>query len=388
MSPVLYFIGGEQIPVLDLLRENEIPVLKQTISGLSGIVFPAEHKETALTALDWNQDEVREIPTSQWSTDQLAINWPTDEPKVQRAYEQPSHEWHQYLELVYQWCQEQQFSWPVTVHYKEGEHVFYENGKIHLCFGGSAPYQIRVWDYERDIYYQRHHLWIGELGPQHLWCQELIPEVLSKFLPRIIGEEKGSGQKNFVEDEINYLALKKIELSENLKTARRSVNALQAQLVKAIRQEEELEIKLETTSDQEDDGCDRLRALFHQLKSRSYVKQVKYRDGIIQIFTERITILEGDNLYDIGEFCINIYTDGQEGGVRICNLTPLGPKRLHHPHINNDGYPCLGNIKRVVSRYIAKREYLALTDILYNYLKSVNVDDERGSTIVSWPHFS
>lgn len=389
MSQVLYFVSSEQIQDLDLFRRNEIPVLVQSISDLPGIIFPKKHKEAALAVLGWNQDEVKEIPTSEWSIDQLAINWPTDEPKVQRDYEQPSHEWWEYLEIVCQWCQEQQFSWPVVVHYKQERHTPYESGKIHLCFGGSASYQVKVWHHKRDIYYQRFHLWIGELGPQHPQCRNIISRLLTKFLPRIIGEEKGFGQADFIEDEANYLALERTKIGENLSTTRTSIETLQAQLVEAIRKEEELRTALETATNQREQGRDRFKALFNQLKSRGYVKQVRYKDGTISVFTERIIIFSEDICYDIGEFCIKINTKGQDGAVKLYNLSRREePRHFHHPHVNSHGIPCLGNIKQIVPCYIAKREYLILADILYNYLKSVNIEDSRGANITNWPCFS
>lgn len=386
MSAVLYFISD--INMINLFRENEIPVLEQ----MEGLTFPEEYREKSLEVLNWNPDQVKEIPTSEWSIDQLVIDWPTDELKVQRDYNHPSHQWWEYLELVCQWCQNQELPWPVVVHYTKERHTLYENGKIHLCFGGDSLYPMEFWIHQRKINYQRHHLWIGELGPEHSHCRELIPALLEESLAWALGQEKGLGKEKFVLDKLERLTSKRREITNELISVRRSVRRLQAQLIETLRKKEELQTQLEQANRQQEPEQDKFEALFEQLKNRNYLKQVIYRNGVILGFTQRIIIdlPEGD-LYDIGNFSIEINTTidpNKENTIILYNLTRQGPPdHSHHPHVDRDGHPCLGSVHQVVAQYISREKYPALFDVLYNYLRSTNTRDSRGAEIVHWPRF-
>jgi len=101
------------------------------------------------------------------------------------------------------------------------------------------------------------------------------------------------------------------------------------------------------------------------------VKSVVVSGKVISIYTNRIDIHTDTNLcpYHIGEFRIDIHTDGSEGGVRIYNLTNVHDG-YQHPHINYGGYCCFGNISSGVAKLLAEYQYVVLAQLLMSYLKS------------------
>jgi hypothetical protein len=86
--------------------------------------------------------------------------------------------------------------------------------------------------------------------------------------------------------------------------------------------------------------------------------------------TDMIDINYQDHVYHMGEYRIDINTDGSDGGVTIHNLTQLVAGRYHHPHIASGGKCCFGNISTGVAKLIGDYQYVVLIQLLINYLKS------------------
>lgn len=93
-------------------------------------------------------------------------------------------------------------------------------------------------------------------------------------------------------------------------------------------------------------------------------------------------------LREIGKFRIEIYTNGNRGGIRWFNLTrkvdALNGAQMH-PHIWKDGSACLGNIEEMVPRLIGSNEYAYLIQVAIEFVESVNTADPAGRFINNWP---
>jgi hypothetical protein len=123
----------------------------------------------------------------------------------------------------------------------------------------------------------------------------------------------------------------------------------------------------------------RLKDIFQQLTARAYVRAVTSYGATFSVFTDRVLVNitnhgQFDGVYEIGQFRIDINTEGREGCSRIYNLdrqvNRLGESlKFHHPHVYYDGTPCLGEIKTVIPSYLGQDEYLAVVDLLLNYLQ-------------------
>jgi hypothetical protein len=388
MSTVAYFIKNVSI---NLFRERGIPVLEGMVGNSYGIIFPVEFRERALEAINWNSREIKEVPTSEWSVNELLQDEGIATPPACVIYHnEPSDHWREYLDIVANFCNDLRMVLPVVLHYSYSGHGLYENGAIHICFGGSAYYRVKICMFSRDIFYQRLHIWIGELGPEHQNCRDLIPTILREFLPRVIGAVNEINTESFAGDCARWIQEEREALESRLQETRHAIEALQKKIVLYIRHEESLQQMIGQGESAVGEEVNSLNAVIEEIRNRSYVHHVQYIDTNLYIHTERIIIDLNGTFYDIGEFVILIPING--GDIRMFNKTRKISSELvgvatNHPHVDKIGRPCLGTIKEVVARYIAKREFVALTDILYNYLKNVNPDDAWGRTIERWPHF-
>lgn len=103
------------------------------------------------------------------------------------------------------------------------------------------------------------------------------------------------------------------------------------------------------------------------------------------------------DIYHIGKFRINIYSDGR---INFYNLTNLGKGpgftlptgfsgnenyNRHHPHIKSDGFACLGNLSAIIPTYISNNQLSVLSVLLIKFLETVYVEDTAGKGIFWWP---
>jgi hypothetical protein len=109
-----------------------------------------------------------------------------------------------------------------------------------------------------------------------------------------------------------------------------------------------------------------------------HIKNVEMENNVLKLYTDLIKITYNDVLYNMGEYKIEIYTDGSNEGVRVFNLTKQR-EGLQHPHIHRNGHCCLGNIAQGVGKLVAEYEYTVLAQLIVNYLQTYNPSSEYGS---------
>lgn len=168
---------------------------------------------------------------------------------------------------------------------------------------------------------------------------------------------------------------------------------LQQELARRIRETHGAERKLEQIESLRVEQTASYGREFDSLIAVPGVERVEVSDGVIKVFTEHIYITPDKcaDTYDIGKFRMEIYTSGSNGGIRFFNLTRQGTAggtgyNTQHPHVNQSGSPCLGNIKEMVPTLIGEYEYSAVAQIGLQYLKSVNTEDSAGKGIFQfWP---
>ena len=102
-------------------------------------------------------------------------------------------------------------------------------------------------------------------------------------------------------------------------------------------------------------------------------------EGAVQVLTEPIMIDYGLRRYRLGRFRLMLHFDGR---LFLRNLTDRY-ETYDHPHIENER-PCLGNIQEWIQRLLAQREFAAATEVLLQYLRTVNPADWR-KAVVYWP---
>jgi hypothetical protein len=129
---------------------------------------------------------------------------------------------------------------------------------------------------------------------------------------------------------------------------------------------------------------------------------VSIENKILQVFTDMIRIVHEEVTYIIGKFRmeISMYAKEDEHCLRFFNLTNEGngpganrPGNFngnadfnrHHPHVQHNGAPCLGNIKTAIRDYIHAGQYSVVVILAMQYLQSVNTEDSAGKGIYWWP---
>lgn len=164
--------------------------------------------------------------------------------------------------------------------------------------------------------------------------------------------------------ETEALAEELRELEVHVRTSGRQMRDLERRLLQAQCRLAKLE--------QHQASSDTLGREFDRIASLPGVAEAWVREGAVHVLTERIVIEYGFRRYRLGRFRIELHFDGR---LFLRNLTDRY-ETYDHPHIEN-GRPCLGNIQEWVQRLLAQREFAAATEILLQYLRTVNPADWR-----------
>ncbi len=185
---------------------------------------------------------------------------------------------------------------------------------------------------------------------------------------------------------------------EELAVMTEEVNNLTNNIVIKVRREKELQQITKALKESADGNSEKFFAEFKQLYEIEGVESVKSLDDRLIIDTYNIFITtqkpgeKKDRTFDIGKFRIEIYFNGENGGLRFFNTTRQGKGttensyNLHHPHVNKSGDPCLGNITAMIGKLIAEYQFAGLTALALQFLESVNLDDDAGKRIFDcWP---
>ena len=110
----------------------------------------------------------------------------------------------------------------------------------------------------------------------------------------------------------------------------------------------------------------------------------------IDVFTDVIYARDqrSSKLHRIGKFQIRFMLEQppDDHWARFTNLDgqPAG-RNQHAPHVDGNGRPCLGTIKRELPGYIANYEIEAATTLAIAFLESVDVTDAWGQNIIYFP---
>ena len=117
---------------------------------------------------------------------------------------------------------------------------------------------------------------------------------------------------------------------------------------------------------------------FDRMAALPGVVEVGVREGVLQVFTEPITVEYGFRRYRLGRFRMDLHFDGR---LFLRNQSNRY-ETYDHPHVEN-GRACLGNIQEWVHRLLAQGEFAAATELLLQYLKTVNPADWR-KAVTHW----
>lgn len=244
-----------------------------------------------------------------------------------------------------------------------------------------------------------HHGTDGELTIFRRLCEEVAlelsasPEERAERIRQLAEAKRVASREAYVSECSRRFEKTVQGTRESVQKGHANIARLQQELTRRIRETHGAEKKLEQIESLRAQQTDSYAREFDSLAAVPGVERVEVSDGVIKVFTENIFIRpEGHSkTYDIGRFRMEIYTSGSNGGIRFFNLTRQGSAggtgyNTQHPHVNQSGSPCLGNIKEMVPQLIGEYEYSAVAQLGLQFLKSVNTDDSAGKGIFEfWP---
>lgn len=127
--------------------------------------------------------------------------------------------------------------------------------------------------------------------------------------------------------------------------------------------------------------------IMEKIQKINGIEKVEYDEvggkPILIFYTRPIEITHEGKTYLMGKYYIEVYFDGDNGGVRIHNLSKKIRGQFDHPHIEM-GRCCLGNIKSVIPQLIAEYKFDDLILYLIAFLESYNVHGAY-KYIENWP---
>ncbi len=99
---------------------------------------------------------------------------------------------------------------------------------------------------------------------------------------------------------------------------------------------------------------------------------IRFDDRYVWAKTHQVDIWWGDERYEIGILMIEL--DLSRGQVRISNLTnPVN--NYPHPHVNDNGEICLGNVSAGLTRQLGEFEIYGALELLHKFIHEYNEDD-------------
>jgi len=243
-----------------------------------------------------------------------------------------------------------------------------------------------------------HHGNENEWAIFHELCERVACELDSGTPEEAEKRRQERREKQRVQSRQAYIEECKDRFESNAKNVQRAIDIgrakmteLQQALVATIRDLKDAERRIldhAKAKSEHEEFCGRE---FDSLMEVPGVLNVVVKKGEIHVFTEHIYITP-DGLkttYDIGKFRMEISTSCRGGGIKFFNLTRKSKGdnyNQHHPHVNCEGSPCLGNISESVAQLVANYEYSALVQLGLQFLKSVNMGDKAGAMINEyWP---
>jgi len=182
------------------------------------------------------------------------------------------------------------------------------------------------------------------------------------------------------------LAATKSKLSTN----ETLITQLTEKLTQAKREASDAKKKFAQISGLQSSEQEKYNSDFDNLLSTPSVRGVQIEGKVIKVFTDVLCCLDprtGQN-HELGEFRIEIYTDGSNNGVRWFNLTRSVDTAIfpgaQAPHINKQGKAC-SNIEGVWPDLIANFEFSTIAKMAIEFVGSVDINSLAGKSIDQWP---
>ena len=128
---------------------------------------------------------------------------------------------------------------------------------------------------------------------------------------------------------------------------------------------------------------DNIDKRFEALEKIAVGGRVTVTPDSITVPVGQIDIEYDGKVYDIGDFDIVIRPDGYDGGVQCFNKTRV-IESCYHPHIDDEGECCLGNLSESIPQLIGEMEYEVVIFMMLQFLRTCNSEGWY-EDISRWP---
>lgn len=201
--------------------------------------------------------------------------------------------------------------------------------------------------------------------------------------------EMENRRKSEVVDFLTMLSSREIERVESdLRCVESSIRNFEAEIGKLIEKRRKYMTEVEVFRMQLAQGTSVLQAEIDSVEKLDRVESISVdaRSRCFVIHTKDIYITNAGKRHYIGKFIIKI--NPISGEINFNNINNRrrsywGP-HCHHPHVDQQGRACWGNVSSAIRTYISQNEYQAVASLLIGFLESVNTTDPAGKNITSW----
>lgn len=245
--------------------------------------------------------------------------------------------------------------------------------------------------------YLPHTLFIHFDLPHGNNVEHLLTKVLESFskvyttspedLEKALAELKIKAEKMFIELCQGLTGLQRDVVQKKLADVDSEIKHTQSQMIQHTRSRHELQNQLSALAQLESSGNTKtFQDQFANLCEISVTGQIRVSNGAITVPVGQIDITYKDKTYDIGQFDVVIYTNGENGGVTCISHTSQSTIKTscYHPHVLSNGSCCLGNISQIITDLIAIGDYVNVVLIMTDFLRSYSPSNPYAS-IENWP---
>lgn len=333
--------------VKDIIEEYLAPKLKQEILVLrtnqefAGLKLSTNTNELFRVHIGWSPNEISEYaeeegegwyyPSSMWG---IYAGWDGDEHG-------PFYEWAEADGII---------------RTKEG-HAVAAYDEHNLCIYPNFA-----------IYHNTNHL-------------EILKKILQEFKPikpTTLGFSKDAYIKACIENSSEVTK----NLSDDIDRTKARIQEARSIFVRATREFDLLQRKKKKGVTNEE-AKEFYSNQFDMIASNPLVERLELTKDSIVVHTKLINAFDRklQMSREIGKFRIIISI--ANGGVSFFNKTRR-VNRCHHPHVDSDGEPCLGNILFTMAEFASHHEYSSLIDMAFAFLLQASSGGAFES-LESWP---
>lgn len=175
-------------------------------------------------------------------------------------------------------------------------------------------------------------------------------------------------------------------LEDTISNINRRINEHKDRLTGEIKNRDNSIAELSRAMKSEKDGESRLIEEVRAIINLPYVKGINMVEDVFKIQLRELTsYVSNGEAIRLPE--IEIKMNMRTSDIRfMCKEDDRirGFWNSCHPHVNEMGVACYGNVDATIAELTAQQELLALTTILVNYLQSVNANDPAGESYRNW----